>query len=83
MALLLGKKSQMLNQFLLEEQMIMSKQLKDGENNDLFDRFQECVVIKADESSNATDSDEESSNGPKVYESVVKGKVKKNIKKIN
>ena len=55
---------------------------KDGENDDLFDRFQECLVTKIDETSQVTDSDEESSHGPKVYESFIKGKVKKNTKKI-
>ena len=57
---------------------------KDGENDDLFDRFKECVVNKIDESSHATDSDDDSSNtskGPKVYQSIVKGKVKKNVEK--
>ena len=56
---------------------------KDGENDDLFDRFQECVVTKIDKISQATDSDEESSQGPKVYESFIKGKVKKYSKKTN
>lgn len=56
---------------------------KDGENEDLFDRFKECIVTKIDETSQATDSDDESSHGPKVYESRITKKPTKTSKKVN